>query len=456
MVSASLLVAAVLGVAWLAVGELGDARGDLDARYEGRADVAASFIDSVVEDIFDRETAAAELELATLAPTANDLRRAAYGQRMNAAVLLDDTGRALAAYPSDARIVGDDLSSQYAHLAGALGGRLTVSGVVPSASRGLPVVAFALPFDTPFGMRVFSGALDVRDTPLRDFLENASALSGHRGYLIDWDQQIVASSTGVVGPLGDVEPVLATQITRELEGGFEQDGADHRYVVRLIDETPWRLVMAVPAAELYAPLQGVRRATAIVVAALAFMTLWVVRLLAAVTGRARQLARTAATDPLTGAGNRRRLQEWAHEVDPATKVGALVVDIDHFKRINDTWGHGIGDEVLRAIADRLLGGIREGDVVVRWGGEEFAVVLVGADGDVARRTAERLRRAIATPVRTSAGSVKLTASIGIAVGTAGRLDAVMGEADAALYAAKRAGRNRVVDLTTVTPERVPV
>jgi two-component system cell cycle response regulator len=125
----------------------------------------------------------------------------------------------------------------------------------------------------------------------------------------------------------------------------------------------------------------------------------------------------------------------------------MILDIDHFKRVNDQHGHDAGDDVLRVVAQRLRGALREDDLICRLGGEEFAIVMPGADVDSARVIAERARQAISSePVALSpAGlSLSLTVSAGLAAASAG-LGArdLYRLADAALYRSKAAGRNRV-------------
>ena len=120
-----------------------------------------------------------------------------------------------------------------------------------------------------------------------------------------------------------------------------------------------------------------------------------------------------------------------------------VVDIDNFKRVNDTFGHNAGDTVLREVARRIAGSARVEDVVGRWGGEEFIVILPHCGLDGAFVVSERIRQAVsATPVPFEAGiAIPVTVSIGC---TGGADDRVIERADAALYGAKKDGRNRIV------------
>jgi diguanylate cyclase (GGDEF)-like protein len=128
---------------------------------------------------------------------------------------------------------------------------------------------------------------------------------------------------------------------------------------------------------------------------------------------------------------------------------AMMLDVDHFKRINDRHGHHVGDQVLRVLADRCKSALRSVDLLGRYGGEEFAIVLPGAtEQSAATVLAERIRRKVAEePIDTDGGKVRVTISIGVAT-----LDDEMRgsedlfkRADAALYEAKQAGRNRVVE-----------
>ena len=166
-------------------------------------------------------------------------------------------------------------------------------------------------------------------------------------------------------------------------------------------------------------------------------------------------------DPLTGLSNRRHLEEqagrvWRQARREGSRVVALVLDLDHFKQLNDTHGHAAGDAVLRAVAAALSATVRPADVLARLGGEELAVLGMVGDAAEANRLAERLRAAVAA-ARTDDGHA-VTASIGIAlVRPADGEDATDGlwrlldGADAAMYQAKQAGRDRVAAILTPRP-----
>ncbi|MGD9538170.1 MAG: PleD family two-component system response regulator [Alphaproteobacteria bacterium] len=162
----------------------------------------------------------------------------------------------------------------------------------------------------------------------------------------------------------------------------------------------------------------------------------------------------AHTDPLTELFNRRYVLRHIEHLRKARREGAeplaaLMLDIDHFKAVNDTYGHDAGDVVLKVLADRLRGHLRGGDVLARLGGEEFLVVLPSATRERALNVAERLRHGIAdTPIKLPnvEKPIPVTVSIGVTLddGRAGSVEEIVKQADGALYRAKREGRNRVV------------
>ncbi|HEU5074595.1 MAG TPA: GGDEF domain-containing protein [Polyangiaceae bacterium] len=168
----------------------------------------------------------------------------------------------------------------------------------------------------------------------------------------------------------------------------------------------------------------------------------------------RQVAEMAVTDPLTGLYNRRHMNQRLREEESRSArtlapFSVILVDIDHFKRINDTSGHDVGDRVLEDLARLLRDTVRTQDIVARWGGEEFLVVLPQTPLKGALDVAERLRFAAeATLARSLEGVDAVTLTLGAAE-YAGSVPECLKRADVALYRGKEAGRNRVV---SVTPE----
>jgi diguanylate cyclase (GGDEF)-like protein len=162
----------------------------------------------------------------------------------------------------------------------------------------------------------------------------------------------------------------------------------------------------------------------------------------------------AITDSLTGLANRRQLIssgefEIAKAIRFKYQASMLMVDIDHFKLINDTWGHPTGDRVIQALANAMVANVRHTDLVGRLGGEEFAIILTGTDSNGAEILANKLRGLIerSVTVKSDNGSdIFFTVSIGVASlenGTSS-FDEILGRADKALYDAKNNGRNKVV------------
>ncbi|HWQ07774.1 MAG TPA: GGDEF domain-containing protein, partial [Holophaga sp.] len=165
----------------------------------------------------------------------------------------------------------------------------------------------------------------------------------------------------------------------------------------------------------------------------------------------QDLHRLATTDPLTSLYNRRQFFELgAAELSRARRhkrsLGAIMLDIDHFKNVNDQFGHQAGDKVLAEVARFMREEVRVTDVCGRYGGEEFAVLLPEADLETTRQTAERVRRRLEDHALSANGeTLRVTASLGAAATEAGELelDVLLGRSDVALYRAKQGGRNRV-------------
>ena len=166
----------------------------------------------------------------------------------------------------------------------------------------------------------------------------------------------------------------------------------------------------------------------------------------------RRLIGMATRDELTRLINRREFFTLAHHEEERAKreghiVSVMMVDADYFKKINDTYGHAAGDDVLRNLADNCRSIFRKTDVVGRYGGEEFSVILPGAQVDMAKVIAERLRKAVEeSVVKSDKGDITYTVSIGIAsdIGREVKIEEILDRADRALYTAKAQGRNRAI------------
>ncbi|WP_436521602.1 GGDEF domain-containing protein [Actinoplanes sp. HUAS TT8] len=243
---------------------------------------------------------------------------------------------------------------------------------------------------------------------------------------------------------------------------------DSRSQISAPDATPARLtmltcaVLMVPGLQLAEHLAGLPLNIPLTSIACAIMFLLV---LARMAGLVAAQRRAADTDGLTGVHNRRYFEEaLVTECRRAARagygLGLLMIDIDHFKRINDTYGHPGGDRVLRELAQRLAAGARAGALLARYGGEEFIALIPHVTAGELPQIAERTRMAIADlPIAvTDQALITVTASVGAAASLSPATDPaeLLRAADQALYAAKSAGRNRAVvapDLHTPTPTR---
>jgi diguanylate cyclase (GGDEF)-like protein len=180
----------------------------------------------------------------------------------------------------------------------------------------------------------------------------------------------------------------------------------------------------------------------------------------------RALETLAMIDPLSGCLNRRAFTKsavrvFARAAGGGAPASVLIADLDHFKSINDRFGHAVGDEVIRTLAEVLRETSREGDLAARWGGEEFVMMLASCDADAAFSVAQRIRLRLTAVSAERLGArhpdLKVTVSLGVApVGTASpTLEALIEQADVALYHAKRSGRDRVCRHDRLSPAAEP-
>ena len=315
---------------------------------------------------------------------------------------------------------------------GALAGepRISSTATITDGVRVLATVTIAL----PLGDEVLT------------LLRQATPLPRHAGLLLVRNGRVIAG-----GPEGAAVEIRAGR-------------ADLRGTSFAAQSAPLRaagtsLVAVEPVSAIDALSERYRRfvflAAAVTLALAAALANRLARPLAQVVGDVARLTRQAHTDALTGLANRRELTvRLADELERAARNGTslsfVIADIDDFKLINDGFGHQAGDEVIKAVASVLTGSGRETDLAVRFGGEEFVIVLPGARLANARRAAETIRTAIAELEIPGprAESMRVTASFGVAeFPTYATPEALLAAADAALYQAKRAGKNRVATST---------
>ncbi len=243
---------------------------------------------------------------------------------------------------------------------------------------------------------------------------------------------------------------IIDRILTEKNGGYqyEADGTNHLLNVHYIPELKWYLFVEKDESE---ALVEVRKILYINLGICLVITALVVMLMYLSLGRYQhRIEKMAATDELTGMLNRQAFTILmnrllaAHERVPKA-ISVLMLDLDHFKRINDRHGHAAGDRTLCRVAQQLQQTLRKSDIAVRWGGEEFLVVLDDCEIGEARQIAEKIRQRVEHEQPTTDGAqIALTVSIGVSQLTGNELpEQVIGRADAALYQAKSSGRNRV-------------
>jgi len=244
---------------------------------------------------------------------------------------------------------------------------------------------------------------------------------------------------------------IVDRILREKSGAyqFRDSHGLHLLNVNYVPELKWYLFVEKGVDE---ALADIRRTLYINLAICLGITLLVLFLTHAVLARyQRRIENMAATDKLTGLLNRQAFnllidKIFAESRRDSRPVSILLIDVDHFKSINDRFGHAGGDRILSQIASQLLKGLRTSDIAIRWGGEEFLVVLKGSALDSAQRVAEQLRLRIEqAPFMVGTQAVPVTISIGISqYNGVEPCEQVISRADASLYAAKHGGRNRVL------------
>ncbi len=426
-----------------------DARDALDARFQTRASLTARFARDFIDDLAARERTQAERLLAAPTVSQPEFEQVVAAFDFEAAVLLDQNGRLLQVWPARPDMLGRDMTVDYAHLRTAVDGEVGVSGSVPSAAQSIPITAVAVPFDTPAGRRVFSGAFSAAAAPIGSYMNSVVPITGGSGFLIDQTGHVLA---GTAGP-GTTDAVDFAGKTDGIVAYDTGDSTSMTAAIASVDGTPWRVVLVAPSEGLHAPLNGPHAWTSwALLAVLAACSAVSIALLLRLGSARAEAAALSRTDLLTGLPNRRAMAEAldraiVHSARYGEPLAVCLIDLDHFKSINDRFGHDAGDEALRLVGAALRKVTRGDDLAGRWGGEEFIVVLSHADRDGALLAAERIRHAISQitlPLPNNAHG--LTASVGVALSD-GPIDegaSLVPRADTALYTAKAGGRDQVV------------
>ncbi len=266
--------------------------------------------------------------------------------------------------------------------------------------------------------------------------------------------RIIVTADSVADMFGDQPAGALQRYRRQCDEWFSMTEAETDMVVRATDETVHAMsqLLNVSTSDLPPAASILSRANE----ALTRINLQVTQESMRLASENVALASDSLTDPLTGLANRRHFDQFLAEQARIAhrhggSVGLLMIDLDHFKQVNDTHGHVVGDLVLQAVGSALRGLIRESDLVARYGGEEFAVVLPLSDLNQTLHAAERARIAIrdAHVVSADGFPLSVTASVGVTALDGKLLEepkAVIARADAALYAAKDGGRDQAATL----------
>ena len=450
------------------------ARDQAESGFQLRATIAAQFTSTYVTELLTRERTAATQELSAATPNPQSFAAVGTAFGFHTTLLLDGHGDVVMVQPATPGIIGKNLSGKFAHLAAAVAGRPAVSNLALSVALGVPLVGFATPFDTPQGRRVYTGGYLLSKSPLGAYLANAIPTSGNSTYLVDANGSVITSNPpladSAVHPLSSVDGPLAGDIGSHVQGAVVSHGQSEYFVVRQVSGTPWRIVVAAPASTLFAATTGpVLWVPWVLFAVVSILLAAGVSLFFRYTaGRAElaslnvELARLSRIDSLTDLHNRRHLDEQLESVLSAARrrhepVSVLLIDVDHFKLVNDTAGHEAGDHVLQEVARQLRACVRAEDVVGRWGGDEFLVIMPATPRSAALETARRLVAAVSeTRMIVDGSDAAVTLSVGLAATVADSARTLLKRADGALYQAKALGRNRVVcDDVEITPRPAP-
>ncbi|MEA2272004.1 MAG: hypothetical protein QOI98_712 [Solirubrobacteraceae bacterium] len=453
----------VVGIAYTLLQGQRHAENSLKQGFAERAAFAARVSSSVLKDSGQdyRDAAAATLS-GPRGGLGDALRASAVSGQARIAVL-DSRGRRLTSVP--AATPGEPTVERRARAAAATG-RVAVSDIFHAG--GVPVVRVDVPYRTAGGRRVVSHTVPLRQVArvITRFLPSAPGVRGAHAYLLDRRGLVIAASTHDTPARSVRDEGLRAALARSPAGRF----GGTRYVAKPVGATNWQIVFSAPERALLAPAHGSgQRSLWLSFAALLAMLLGLlamafraVRHTAALSHArereataverelaAEQLARERLHDGLTGLPNRALFLDRAeHALSGVTRRGRplvmMFVDVDRFKRVNDSLGHELGDETIREIGRRLHRTVRPMDTVSRFGGDEF-VVMCDVDGDEseARAIARRIQEALEQPIGLGERKLQITASIGIALQ---RPDdrptdpaSLIRDADAAMYRAKQGG-----------------
>lgn len=310
--------------------------------------------------------------------------------------------------------------------------------------------------------RLPRAAVSTAVAPLGTYLRSVVPLAGAGAYVVDRSGTVIVSNPAAPGSslnLLTVDPALAKATEHSREGSVDSSARGEAWFAsRAVAGTSWHVVIAAPSRLVFqairGPAQWVPWIMLVAFAALGLATLAMFDRLIGSRQRLstlnHELDRLARIDSLTEIHNRRHIEEALRAALGSARrhdsdLALLLVDIDRFKDFNDSRGHLAGDRALRHVASQLADSLRVEDVVGRWGGEEFIVVLPGTDTECAVMVAERLRARVASNdvILSDAESCPLTVTIGVSCWEGEDAEDLINRADTALYRGKADGRNLV-------------
>lgn len=230
----------------------------LNERLAERAELGASFVEEFVGDLTDRARERATANLVGATDPSAAFRQAVDAFSFDAALELDEAGRVVHIWPHREDLIGTAASPTYVHLTTALDGDVGVSDVVPSAAQAEPVVAIAVPFDTPQGRHVFSGAFAATDSQLANYFDAAVPPGGGQAYLVDASNTIIVASTSTSTSTSDGSDLTSAQLAAVDEGLSTPtlDGTASIAFRAPIDGTPWDVILVTSSANLYEPVEA--------------------------------------------------------------------------------------------------------------------------------------------------------------------------------------------------------
>jgi len=348
-------------------------------------------------------------------------------------------------------------------------------------TRKTPGITASIPVLSDSGEPVGVLGIDIEISNLSHYLSKNQLSPNSSAFITNKDSRVVAHTDvdSLVLTGSDGEPSFAatrvdelkSQVTEQAlkalvangKGGestgiddvtFDFEGKPHHAVFHSYRKQglDWTIVVTAPESDFIGDIRAAQSWRITVAVCISFLiTLCAFFLALHFLRPVKELQESILRDPLTGLYNRRALSSLGDGMAKEShrqghSVSVAMIDIDHFKKINDTYGHPAGDEVLVSISQRMLHALQKSDVLVRYGGEEFVLLLFDADLAVAQSACERIRRAInSDEVLTDAGPIAVTISVGV-VELAEDDDYIsqsLGLADQALYMSKRQGRNRI-------------